>query len=451
MISGVLHLTSKTKYGMTSRNVPMYMFRPFDTKQSIFIVGCSHTDTSSNLLALIQPLDMTTRIPRGNMITVLGKCGDWDAERLAIQWTHRPHKQPKIDLENLISPDSEDRIDLRGYPTINVDPLGCRDVDDCITFCTDMFVVTIADVGAWVAKNPQLEAFAINGQTLYDNGRAISPLFPALLSEDLFSLRVGKDRFGVSIVYPKEGNPYWVRSIVRVTDSYEYDEVKSMSEIKQVSECASGHSVSDDPHEWIEALMVSYNSFMGEELVKRSNGVFRGHDQPDRVKMDKYKSICPDAEHLAGNAAKYQSFIHRTPHWGLGVQDYTHSTSPIRRWADVHNQMVLLGLNPVEKIDDLNRINKAAKKYERDVFFLRQLQTPQRISGYVLEVTDTKTKVWVASWKRIVTLYVTGFDIGTCIWMTYYLDMNQPTWKKRMIIRASTDCLELQSLVQGSP
>jgi exoribonuclease R len=450
MISGILHLNSKTKYGMTSRNVNMYLFKPFDPKQSIFVVGCSQVDTSTNILALIQPLDMTTRIPRGNLVTVLGKCGDWEAERLAIQWTYRPHKQPKVSLLDLIEPDSDDRLDLRGCRTINVDPLGCRDVDDCITFHKDMFVITIADVGAWVAKNPRLHAFAINGQTLYDNGTAVSPMFPIELSENLFSLRVEQDRFGVSLIYPSKGLPYWRRSIVRVTHAYEYDEVKAMKEIKKVAEHASQHIVGDDPHEWIEALMVSYNSFMAEELKKRSAGLFRGHSEPDLETMDRYTKICPEAAHLAGHAAVYQTFEERTSHWGLALTEYTHMTSPIRRWADVHNQMVLLGYTS-EMTEHLNNTNKAAKKYERDMFFLRQLQIPRKVSGVVLDVTNEKSKVWVADWKRVVTVRSCEFEPGTKLRLEYFLDMNQPTWKKRMVIAASRDCQEPLSLELDSP
>ena len=433
---------------MTSRNVPMYLFRPLNPKQPLFIVGCSQPNLYVNLLALVEPYDMTQRIPRGNIIQVLGPCGDWNAERKAIQWTHRPHKPPKID-GGLTPPTQEGRLDLRGFRTLHVDPPGCVDVDDCVTFMDNGFAVTIADVGAWVAANPVLEAFAAQGETLYEGGRAVRPLFPVELSEGTFSLLRGEDRFGVSVVYENGKHPYWTRSTVRVTESYTYEDVWQMRELKLAAQCAKGWIVGDDPHEWIEALMVSYNAFMAEELIRLSKGVFRGHSGPNVERMERYQSICSEASRLAESSAVYQSFTDRTPHWGLKLDSYAHTTSPIRRWADVHNQLVLLGKDPVEPIESLNLLNKATKKYERDLFFLTQLQTPRVMVGTVLEVLEEKSKVWVTDWQRVVTVRTTEFEVGTQVVLDYYLDMNQPTWKTRMVLRATivdTSYRELQSL-----
>ena len=442
MIAGVVHLTSKTRYGMTSRNVPMYLFRPLNPKHSLFIVGCSQPNLYVNLLALVEPLDMNQRIPRGNIVQILGPCGDWNAERKAIQWTHRPHKPPKIE-GGLTTPSGEGRLDLRGFRTLHVDPPGCVDVDDCVTFMDNGFAVTIADVGAWVAANPVLEAFAAQGETLYEGGRAVRPLFPIELSEGTFSLLLGEDRFGVSVVYENGKHPYWTRSTVRVTESYTYEDVWQMRELKLAAQCAKGWIVGDDPHEWIEALMVSYNAFMAEELIRRTKGLFRGHSGPNVERMERYQSICPEASRLAESSAVYQSFTDRTPHWGLKLDAYAHTTSPIRRWADVHNQLVLLGKDPVEPIESLNLLNKATKKYERDLFFLTQLQTPRVMVGTVLEVLQEKSKVWVTDWQRTVTVRTTEFEEGAHVVLDYYLDMNQPTWKTRMVIRATrvdTNC-----------
>ena len=433
---------------MTSRNVPMYLFRPLNPKQPLFVVGCSQPNLYVNLLALVEPYDMNQRIPRGNIVQILGPCGDWNAERKAIQWTHRPHKPPKID-GGLTPPTEKGRLDLRGFRTLHVDPPGCVDVDDCVTFMDNGFAVTIADVGAWVAANPVLEAFAAQGETLYEDGRAVRPLFPIELSEGTFSLLRGEDRFGVSVVYENGKHPYWTRSSIRVTESYTYEDVWQMRELKLAAQCAKGWIVGDDPHEWIEALMVSYNAFMAEELIRVSKGLFRGHSGPNVERMERYQSICPEASRLAESSAVYQSFTDRTPHWGLKLEAYAHTTSPIRRWADVHNQLVLLGKDPVEPTESLNALNKATKKYERDLFFLTQLQTPRVMVGTVLEVLQEKSKVWVGDWQRTVTVRTTEFEVGTHVVLDYYLDMNQPTWKTRMVLRATivdTNYRERQSL-----
>jgi exoribonuclease R len=415
----------------------------------MFVVGCSQSDTSTNLLALVEPADMTQRIPRGNLVRVLGRCGDWNAEREAIHWTYRPNKQPKdIATIGLVEPSRAGRLDLRGFHTINIDPPGCKDVDDCITFWGDKFVVTIADVGAWVVKNPQLKVFAVNGQTLYDNGKAVRPMFPPELSEGLLSLLRGEDRYGISIIYQQGKEPVLMRTLVRVTQSYTYEEAANMMLLRRWAESVSNRPLEDDPHTWIEALMIAYNVFMAKELIRVGHGIFRGHEKPDATAMERYNTICPEASRLAESAAVYQTYQTRTPHYGLGVEIYTHITSPIRRWADVHNQTVLLFAEPDEPIDHLNLMSKHAKKHDRDLFFLDQLQDPRPVSGIVLDVHNAKSKVWVSEWKRVLQLPTTDYEPGIKLRLDYYLDMNQPTWKKRMVVRASpasTDYRGLQS------
>lgn len=419
---------------MTSRNVPIYLFRPLDSTQSLYVVGCSQTDTTKNILALIEADDMTQRIPRGHIVQVLGPCGDWNIERTALHWMAQPHRQPKVDL-SLVSPSSEGRLDLRGFRTLNIDPPGCRDIDDCLTFWNERFVVTIADVGSWVKENPVLTDYAKNGQTLYDNGVAVRPMFPKELSEDLFSLRQGQDRFGLSLVFERGCSPYWTKSLVRVTESYTYDEADGIHELHQWAEYLANKPLQKDPHVWVEVFMIEYNLWMARQLP--STGLLRYHKEPKQELLERYTRICPAASRLAESSAVYAPMESQQLHWGMGLQLYTHMTSPIRRWADVHNQCALLGHSLTTDVPYLNLIGKRAKKHDRELFFLDQLKTPSEmpLSGTVLE----HGKVWVDLWKRTVRINNTDLEPGTHVKITYYLDMNQSTWKKRMVTCVHTD------------
>ena len=420
---------------MTSRNVPIYLFRPLDTTESLYVVGCSQKDTSKNILALMEADDLTQRIPRGHIVQILGPCGDWDTERTALHWMAQPHRQPKLDLA-LVPPSSEGRLDLRSYRTLNIDPPGCQDVDDCVTFWNGRFVVTIADVGSWVKENPILCNYAKNGQTLYDNGTAVRPMFPKELSEDLFSLRQGQDRFGISVVFERGQTPYWTQSVIRVTESYTYEEADGIPELHQWAEFLAEKSLPKDPHIWVEVYMVTYNLWMAKQLP--NTGLLRYHEAPKQELLERYTKICPAASRLAESSAVYAPMESKQLHWGMGLQLYTHMTSPIRRWADVHNQCALLRLTLATDISHLNLIGKRAKKHDRELFFLDQLRTPSKtpLSGIVLE----PGKVWVDLWKRTVRTKNTELEPGTHVKITYYLDMNQPTWKRRLVTCVHTDC-----------
>jgi hypothetical protein len=96
--------------------------------------------------------------------------------------------------------------------------------------------------------------------------------------------------------------------------------------------------------------------------------------------------------------------------------------------------------------DTLNRLQKQAKKYDRDSFFLNKLLTTveRTIEGIVLN----DHRVWVPEWRRIVTCKNDKQPETKGI-LKYSLDMNQSTWKRRMVFKfVDTDYLEPQ--IRGS-
>jgi hypothetical protein len=66
------------------------------------------------------------------------------------------------------------------------------------------------------------------------------------------------------------------------------------------------------------------------------------------------------------------------------------------------------------------------------MFFLEQVLSSNKriIEGIVL----TNNRVWVAKWKRIITCK-NDFEPGTPGKLVYSVDMNQCTWKRRMVFR----------------
>jgi exoribonuclease R len=154
MIPGILELASRTKYGMTSRNVPLYLFRPLNTKLSKCIVGCSHISTT-NVLALVEVPDwITTTLTRGHLVRLLGPCGDFKAEREALIHQYSTTTWKK-DLK--FKTPSLDRHQIQGI-SFNIDPHGCEDIDDVFTIGDDgYYYITIADVAEWILENSNYE------------------------------------------------------------------------------------------------------------------------------------------------------------------------------------------------------------------------------------------------------------------------------------------------------
>lgn len=437
MIVGILELNSKTKYGMTSRNVPIYLFRPLDTKLNVCIVGCSHKDTSSNVLALVT-VDQweTTKLTRGNLNKIIGKCGELDAEQAALLAQHSLNVWHKFKKEELKHPAITYPF-VKGY-AFNIDPPGCRDIDDVFMIGEDgYYYIIIADVASWVSLNPTIFAKAsIVGQTLYTNGKVAAPLLPF---EEECSLLPDQIRRGVALKFKWNDVTISDISFEKISfinnASFTYDTAYTSGYSKlliDITSFLSGTYIFN-PHKWIEELMIFYNCEAAKVLVQKQAGILRSQLEPDMEKLELYKSLGVDVEFLANKTAIYTHSSANAKHWGLQKDYYCHATSPIRRFADIVNQMVLCDKIPFDcSIDILNNRSTISKKYERDMFFLEQIMSSEKrsIEGIVL----TDNRIWVPRWKRIITCK-NDCEPSTYGKLLYSVDMNQSTWKRRMVFR----------------
>jgi exoribonuclease R len=438
MIPGILRLNSKVKYGMTSRNVPIYLFNPLDRKYSSCIVGCSAKDVTSNVLALINVERWESdTLTRGNLVRVLGQCGDPEAESEAIFYQYAGPTWKKFDKTTLVTPAYDHYETIHGY-TFNVDPDGCQDIDDVVTIGDDGYIyITIADVASWMHYNRSIfEAAARIGQTTYKNGRVVAPLLPI---QEECSLLPGELRRGLALKFKfHEGQISDVSfQKVQLTNnrSYTYYTIvhtEYASLLKYIASTLAGREVNDS-HEWIERLMMFYNQEAAKVLVEYHAGLLRTQDGPDVERLKEYSRLGADVEFLANKSAHYVHASTKQTHWGIGGDYYCHATSPIRRFADIINQMVLSGYSLYKyDIASLNERSSNAKKYERDMFFLFQILNSKYRSVEGMSLNDHR--IWVPDWKRVVTCN-TDAQPGTRGTLRYSVDMDQPTWKKRMVFR----------------
>jgi ribonuclease R len=122
--------------------------------------------------------------------------------------------------------------------------------------------------------------------------------------------------------------------------------------------------------ELIEELMVLANESVARMLRRKNGGVFRVHERPDPESLEVlgerlaaigvYAEPAPEnlgtiAQKAKADAVNYlilrsipRALYSPQPigHYGLALEDYTHFTSPIRRYADVLVHRALLGDEP---------------------------------------------------------------------------------------------------------
>jgi exoribonuclease R len=433
LIVGTIELTNKSKYGMTSRGIPIYLFTPHSKRYPNFIVGCSEKDTTKNRIGLIKFdtwADNST-FPRGQLQQTLGVSGEYEAEKMGLIWDACPWKYPKYDY-NPRYIDNCFRVELSGY-TFNIDPSGCKDVDDVFTFeeCEKGWKVTISisDVASYIEDGSAIDILAsLIGQTLYDtDGTVLRPMLPKEYSEEVCSLKTEKDSYGISLQFIWNGEEIrdivWFESILRVNKSYIYEEfeecnVKYKKILKDISSYMGKREINDS-HEWVEQMMIFYNNEAGKLLKSVGTGILRRHNMPDMEKLVEYKDNIPELEKLAFSSAEYcLADEDNTCHFGLNSEHYCHSTSPIRRYADLVNQRILkliINKQPINYIVpqatyDMNLREKAIKNYGRNIEFLNAIKNGRtEFKGIIVEtkIKDIlmKVKIYIPEWKRIISTH----------------------------------------------
>jgi exoribonuclease R len=444
---GIVHFDSKVKYGLTSRNIPIYMFTPLNESYPPFLVGSSLQERTNHLgLATFENWETTT-FPRGSLQRILGSCGQESVEKEALALQYSPWKQRSKDIPTqIILPSKENRFVLNA-PTINIDPEGCIDIDDVVSLWlegdTYTCAISIADVAAFYSLNPFLGYAQKIGATLYQNGTIIRPLFDLAITE-MMSLLPGKERFAVSLFFTWNGKEIkdieWKETLLTNTASYSYSNCYDAKEIniKVLQEiCSFLGEPTDDSHKWIESLMLFYNTEAAKLLVQKGQGLLRAHDKPQEEKLSLYERLGLPAKELAFPAATYVPVGKEAKHWGLQKEVYCHASSPIRRFADVLNQMVLKGqiLSGWDSLAyHLNALQKNNKQHDRDYFFLEQLFTSEtkQIEGIVVG-----EKIYIPAWKRFVKASTNRLE-GEKVSLRFYARMSEKGWKNRIVF----ECLD---------
>lgn len=466
---GILELTSKYQYGLTSRGIPLYLCQPLDSSYPAFRVACKEKDKSTNLYVQFQfeSWEEGASLPRGALQKILGPVEEKSVEFEALACSISPWPLPKSPLPTLKVKDEPDFT----TGTFNIDPPGCKDIDDVLTIINKSngsyeIWITIADVAEYISyfSLEDITAYKL-GATLYQNGEAVKPMLPRVFSEQVCSLVPGEKRRGISYGFLLDYRPCpkpiitdlgWKSVTLINNESYTYESIyKSdtvpLSILHDFTSVLAGRDV-DDSHEWIEICMLTYNKKAAELILKTNQGFLRIHDAPCEALCTSLKSIDPSLEVLGYSSAKYTTTTNAKIHWAIGSL-YTHASSPLRRYADLVNQRVIkssIENKPMSpwKTEDmaayLNQRQKDIKAYERDIRLIEALySSTNSLVAWVLEDTNEKGKTlcYIESWKQILRLRLGEVSLkkGMKLQLLYSCDRRKARWKDRILF--STPCI----------
>ncbi len=474
-IVGIVDVLNQTRFGTTSRGVPLYIMYPIDVTYPPFLIALK-TKPSGNVFVVARYEHWEGIWPRVSLERLIGAVGDLNTEIAAMLQTLPPAATVPAEAA-----DGSEYTFQDWDVVLHIDPPGCKDVDDVLCWkrkdesCIQ-FAIGIADVAFWIYEGSDLDRAAFErGATLYRDGVAIEPMLPTSVSESSASLRCDDElRPAVCLVFDivkDETNEWrigtsicgrWELHMLRVSESHTYDSIhentERAAEVRAYLSAVCQRELGLDSHEWIERAMILYNRAVAEQLLRAGVGILRTHagvTNEEYAALSMKTGIC-DIGWLGSAAGTYVHPRENTGHAGLSLFCYTHASSPLRRYVDLYNQRWIRSLKfgfpaPASKVEphDLNLRSKHIRRLERDMYFVSRALRPQTgisdtCDGYLLSQSGDVSQHWrvyVPDWKRVVRcplLFSTPSTRapGDKVSVRAYFDIRQANWSRRIIYQA---------------
>jgi len=462
-LTGILEIYSKISHGKNKKGMPIYTFKPLDRKYPNFHVPSNYKNKFSrkNVYAVIKykNWDINEKQPSGICEKIIGHIGDVESEYECIlhkyDLNYVNYKRKDLEsVDKVCCIGKKERFDYTGYNCFSIDPDGCLDIDDAIHICclkNEIEIgVHIADVSNYIHEDSVLDNIAFKrGSSVYCPHKTINML-PAILSENICSLKENEERFTFSVIFRFDRNyclldTEYKKGVIKSRSAMTYKQCQDLIDKRNNSELTNDllmlkevtnilatkfniktetQDEYEDAHKIIDTLMILTNKTVAEFIYNKDNenAILRVHEG---INFQRNKFITDNSENLDKNlasflkitstkSAQYSNCKTNNFHFGLGIKTYTHFTSPIRRYVDIMNHRLLWNIitgkdNKLDttKLDYLNSLNKRINKMERDINKIKVISTladnEENITAYITQININ---------DKIIQLYLDSLKIS---------------------------------------
>lgn len=353
-----------------------------------------------------------------------------------------------------------DRLDLRHHNTFTIDPINSKDCDDAFSIEKKdekiHIYVHISDAAHYI--NPSLQNFneiIKRGNTFYGKNKNW-PMIPEKYSNDICSILPNKDTYVITheFSYDITNNELvfikWYYSIVESKNKFDYDYVDlylgTNNDFKIIYDASlviknklKDFSLTTETksHLMVKNWMILVNQIMCKEL----NKIYRYNPIPPLNKfnlLQKYIKTTYNIDIDITNRDSIYSFlknigitnkllyfllktllqkafysneIEGETHYGLGLNCYTHWTSPIRRSSDLICHLLLKGYN-IDYINYLSIMNEQELVQDEIERFINMYDNSTNAiigsvyKGYIIQISHTGITIYIEEFDDKFTLHI---------------------------------------------
>lgn len=384
--------TSQTqRFGKNKKGNIIYLIKPINSKIPGFMVSYGGKLTGK-LAIRFKFTEWKNKLPSGEIIDIIGNYTEENLINILMYHHNVYPKKIKYEGNNIDNNLVRKELDFNVF---SIDPDSCEDIDDALSIIikdkTIVIGVHIAQPSSFLSLNDIKNKMKYQFSTLYINEER----------KDLW----GEEITNKSSLFEGEKKPAYTTlfhfqdyklvqiedfpSLVTNNKKLTYDNAKNYGPAEDLKKFTQKISTEIfDYHDMVSFWMVKTNHHIGNKL--KDLIPFRVNSEKKEINVKSFenlpKDICKKILSKKIDAASYS--FDKTRHETLGLDNYCHFTSPIRRIIDtwIHYILTYSIHDDVIDIDILNKFDKETKKFHRQIELNNIISTVFKETGKVEKI-----------------------------------------------------------------
>ena len=378
VVPGILVLEGNKTFG-NYKNKYYYRCIPDDKTLPIFIVPyeikkMGFEKSQKNKYVLFSFSEWIDKHPVGKLTETIGDVDlpeniyeyQLQCHNLNVSLTNFNKKANNIVKQNVVNNDLFERFintskysiqDRRSNYVFAIDPEGSTDFDDAFSITTNddgqtVVSIYIANVTVWLEYLCFWNELTTRVSTIYmpDKRRL---LLPAVLTDQIFTLKQKQDNIAMYLDVTIDSNGMvatdkttFGNACINVKKNFVYEEDRLLKNehYKQLLDITHKlDNVIEESHSLVSYWMIHTNTYFAGLLKDKNIGMFRASSLTTDLSLIPKDNITNDEYNMLKNFktihCDYVNACEDLTHIAMGLDMYTHITSPIRRVVDIYNQL----------------------------------------------------------------------------------------------------------------